>query len=165
MTAQQESIAPAGELYVPHLMSPWAQPTVPVVVIEDGPDLGTWSVYRLPGGRVVALMPAVEPTWTTEQTLTVLVRAIANLTQVCPSCGARASLGGADVPGRPRATMEHEAVCPVGDDGLREVAARPGAAVGPLPDRPRRWAVWPPRLRPGYRPRRFTSEPKGRNRP
>lgn len=142
---------------VADLRAPWEQPERPVELIEEPiADLPGWSLYRLEGGKAAALSETPRAEWTQEFLFGALVRAVANLAQTCPACGGRARIAGGGEDGLSRGVMEHEAVCPVADDGMRDAAGR-GERVGPLPDGPRTWEVWAPRLRRGYRPRRAFS--------
>lgn len=134
------------EIIPTDLHGPFMPASASVEVWEEPLGDG-WSLYVLPGGGTACLMEEISSKWSRDFALSVLGRIVANLSRVCPTCGARAVLEGATI-GGPGFTgkMEHEGQCPLSDDGLR--AARTDEPAGPIPPGPRYWIVWVPRLRP-----------------
>lgn len=136
----------------------WELPARPVEVWEEEAAPG-WSAYTIAGGSArLVVMETITPAMPRPLVLAALARAIANASGICPACSARFDLRAGTHDGRPvDGFMEHETACPVADDGLREAAAGiVGTAA--LPALPRVWVVWVPRLRQGYRPRRWFTD-------
>jgi hypothetical protein len=132
----------------------WRMPEKPVEVWEEAAPDG-WSFYHLPDGKAACIMETVRADWPAVFVHMVLCRVVANLTCVCPACGAGARLGSAVYQGRPvDGFMTHENACPLSDPALSSIFAAGGDAHAEMPPPPRYWIVWVPRLRPGYRPRR-----------
>lgn len=81
-----------------------------------------------PTGRVAVLMPSIPEHLATPHLLDVYAKRLqANLEGVCPECSAEVTLPNRHERRRaeklglpPRATMEHQTWCPVGDDGFRQ---------------------------------------------
>lgn len=142
------------EITVTRLGKAWQWPPQPVEVAERGLGDG-WSFYSLPTGKTACVMETIHADWSLPFTHAVLARIVANLTQTCPACGARAVLGTVVEPGAPmRGTMTHEDACPCSDPALADLKRQGGEPHDATPEPPRSWIVWVPRLRPGYRPRR-----------
>ena len=141
------------EIIPADLHGAWRMPEMPVEVWEEaGPD--GWSLYSLPGGTAACLMETVRAGWPAAFAHAVLCRVVANLTRVCPACAAGERLESAVYEGHPvDGFMVHENACPLSDSALAAILAT-GGAPGNLPQAPRYWIVWIPRLRPGYRTRR-----------
>jgi len=128
---------------------PWIRGAPVTIEEHPTPDAG-WSLYSLPGGSVVVVSPAPERMASWSLVLLSLWRTVANLTRLCPACGARPQLGAAIVRGQPvDAVMVHENRC-ILSDGMIEASYEQLAAGGPLPAgvpaAPRQWIVAPPRL-------------------
>lgn len=113
------------------------------VTIEEEPGPGGWSLYKLPGGTTALLMESSTTFGSLGLVILGLWRALANLARACPLCSARVRVE-AGAGGPATGTMEHEAVCPIGDDMLSMLA--PGPPVDPLPEGPKSWLIRPPRL-------------------
>ena len=149
-------IAPElGQEIIPaDLGKSWRMPEKPVEVWEAAGPEG-WSIYTLPGGKAACVMETIRVAWPTAFVHAVLCRVVANLTRVCPACGAGARLDSTVYGGHPvDGLMEHEGTCPLSDPGLASVLASGGDAHAGMPRPPRYWVVWIPRIRPGYRPRK-----------
>lgn len=143
-----------GELRVDDLDRPWKQPETFVEVWEV-PATEGWSLYRLAGsvGGAAVVMETIRDEWRTPLLFNVVARIVANLTRVCPSCGARAVLDSVQSSNAAHGQMAHEAECPLTNEGMKAAAATPAEPRDPAPSPPRFWRIWIPRLKPGYRPR------------
>jgi hypothetical protein len=96
---------------------------------DRSPDLGGLTIWSRDG--VAVLMPTLDPRWIgTAVETAYLMRVEANLTGQCPSCLAISDVQ-PTAPRRATGTLEHEADCPAGDDGLgSRVTAVDAASFG-----------------------------------
>jgi hypothetical protein len=82
--------------------------------LDQSPDFGGFTLWARDG--VAVMMPTPRADWSEAVQQRYMARLEANLTGVCPSCGAAVDVR----PGAPRqpaaATLVHATDCPIGDE-------------------------------------------------